>query len=110
MLASRSSLAKMDGRPEQVYLQKLMPNNILGVDNNMKDRLVVVTCWTSCQWLKGNNAHIHPVKRMISFKSSQKLAGNSKSPANQREKYLLPIGWEQREAPTGPFKKANRRK
>lgn len=30
--------------PEQVHLQKLMPANILRVDNNMKDRFCVVTC------------------------------------------------------------------
>lgn len=95
----------MDGRVEQVYLQKLMPANIPRVDNNMKGCFFVVTCWISYRWLKGNNARIHPVKRKISFKSNQKLAGNSNSPANQREKYSLPIGREQREAPTGPFKK-----
>lgn len=96
--------------PEQVHLQKLMPANILRVDNNMKDRFCVVTCWISSRWLKGNNGRIHPVKRRISFKSNQKLAENSNSPASQREKYSLPIGRDQSEAPTGPFKKPNHRK
>lgn len=95
----------MDGRPEQVYLLNPIPANIYRVDNNMKDRFLVITCPISSWWLKGENASIHPVKGRISFKSNQKLAGNSNSPANQREKYSLPIGRERREDPTGPFKK-----
>lgn len=105
-----SSLAKMDDRPRtSVLVKKIIiinpvPANTPGADSNMKGRFFVVTWRISRRWLKGENARIHPVKRRISFKSNQKLAGNSNSAADQREKYSLPIGREQSEAPTGPFK------
>ncbi|KAM7376369.1 hypothetical protein PAMP_006110 [Pampus punctatissimus] len=76
----------MDDRPQH------MPANIHSGDNNMKDGFFLVTCWISSRSLKGKNAHNHPSKRRISFKSSRELADNSNSGANQREKYSLPIG------------------
>lgn len=95
----------MDGRREQVFLQKLAADKISGVDSTIKGSLLLVTYWIFSLSLKGLNVSVHPAKRSISFNSRERLAGNSNSEASQREKYSIPIGREERADPTGPFKK-----